>query len=144
VTMKSPRFPALVAFVLGLCVLFDVGRWTLSAVPSSNSDDTPGSLIPWIACLVVVLASTALSGWLAIRSSAGSGMVIAFSLGGAAIAIVGTLAYYIDAMMAAQAMFYHLREANRSLLLSRIGLGFSVGTFVMCVILFLRTILVRR
>ena len=142
--MKSPRFSALVAFVLGLCVLFDVGRWALSAVPSSNSGDTPGSLIPWIACLVVVLASTALSGWLAIRSSAGSGMVIAFSLGGAAIAIVGTLAYYIDAMMAAQAMFYHLREANRSLLLSRIGLGFSVGTFVMCVILFLRTILVRR
>ena len=70
-------------------------------------------------------------------------MVIAFTLCGAAIAVVGTLAYYIDAIIAAQALFYHARDANRSLMVSRVGLGFSVGTFVMCVILFMRTIFVR-
>lgn len=143
-TMKSPRFPALVAFVLGLCVLFDVGRWTLSAVQSSNSDSYQPSLLLWIACFTVVLASTALSGWLLLRSSTTSGMILTFTLCGIAIAVVGTLAYYIDAMMAAQALFYHARDASRSLTLSRVGLGFSVGTFVMCVILFMRTILIRR
>jgi hypothetical protein len=142
--MKSPRFPALVAFVLGLCVLFDVGDWTLSAVQSSNSDSDHTSLVLWIACFAVVLASTAMSGWLLLRSSTTSGMIVAFTLCGIAIAVVGTLAYYIDAMMAAQALFYHSRDASRSLLVSRVGLGFSVGTFVMCIILFMRTILVRR
>jgi hypothetical protein len=142
--MKSPRFPALVAFVLGVCVLFDVGRWTIYAVQSSNSDSYQPSLILWIICFAVVLASTALSGWLLLRSSTTSGMIVTFTLCGIAIAVVGTLAYYIDAIIAAQALFYHARDANNSLLLSRIGLGFSVGTFVMCVILFIRTILVRR
>jgi hypothetical protein len=142
--MKSPRFPALVAFVLGVCVLFDVGRWTLSAVQSSNSDFNQPSLILWIACFAVVLGSTALSGWLLLRSSTTSGMIVTFTLCGIAIAIVGTLAYYIDAIIAAQALFYHARDANSSLLLSRIGLAFSVGTFVMCVIILTRTIMIRR
>ena len=105
--MKSPRFPALVAFVLGVCVLFDVGRWTLSAIQSANSDDAPGSLVLWIACFAVVGTSTALSGWLLLRSSTTSGVMVAFTLCGIAIAVIGTLAYYIDAMMAAQALFYH-------------------------------------
>ncbi len=143
VTMKSPRFPALIAFWLGVFVLFDVGRWVFSSVQSSSSDFDP-SLVLWIACFAVVLASTALSGWLVIKSSTGSGTVIAFALCGAAVAVVGTLAYYIDAMMAAQALFYHARDANRSLMLSRVGLGFSVGTFVMCILIFMRTLLIRR
>ena len=142
--MKSPRFPALVAFGLGICVLFDVGRWTISAVQSSNSDANQPSLILWIACFTVVLSSTALSGWLLFRSSTTSGAMVAFALCGIAIALVGTLTYYIDAIIAAQALFYHARDANSSLLLARVGLGFSVGTFVMCVILFMRTILIRR
>jgi hypothetical protein len=141
--MKSPRFPALIAFWLGVFVLFDVGRWVLSSIQPSSSDFDP-SLFLWIASFAVVLASTALSGWLLLRSSTTSGMIVAFTLCGIAIAVVGTLAYYIDAMMAAQALFYHARDANRSLLVSRVGLGVSVGTFVMCVILFMRTILVRR
>ena len=143
-TMKNPRFPALVAFGLGVCILFDLLRWTISAVQSVNAESDQNSLFLWIACSAVVLVSTALSGFLAIKSSASSGTVIAFTLCGVAIAVVGTLTYYIEAMMAAQALFYHVRDANRSLLLARVGLGFSVGTFVMCAIIFLRTILSRR
>lgn len=138
--VKSPRLPALIAFGLGVCVLFELGRWTRWAVQSSQADENQSL---WIACFAVVLAATSLSGWLLIKSSTSPGMIIAFSLCGAAIAVAGALVYYIEAMLASQAMFYHAHGANQSLTLSRVGLGWSVGTFVMCAIIFIRSLWIR-
>ncbi len=74
------------------------------------------------------------------KGAVGKASVIVFGISGLAIAIVGTLAFYIDLMMSAQAVFYHSPDANQTLAIARSGLGASVAVFLVCVVTLARSL----
>lgn len=96
----------------------------------------------WILSVAATLIGTIASARIAIKGGVGKGPLIVFCISGLAIAIVGTLAFYIDLMMSAQAVFYHTHGADQSLAIARCGLGASVAVFLICVVVLARSLFV--
>ncbi len=139
---KTPRISALYVSLVGAWVTYDVARWTLFSSPRA-ADRSGLELALWIACVAATLAGTLASARIAIKANAGKGSLIVFSVSGLAIAIVGTLAFYIDLMMSAQAVFYHSPDANQTLAIARCGLAASIAVFLICFVILVRSIFAR-
>ena len=140
---RSPRIAAIYVALVGAWVFYHLAEWTMVSL-NSNINRSGLEMALWIGSAVAVLASTIFSLWVTIRSEVGLAALIAFSISGFAIAVVGSLSFYTELMLAAQAVFYREQGAQQTLAMARSGLAASVATFLVCVAVLLRSAFRRR
>jgi hypothetical protein len=135
---RSPRIAAIYVALVGAWVFYHLAQWTMISF-NSNIDRSGMETALWIGSAVAVLASTVFSAWVITRSELGLSSLITFAISGFAIAVVGSLSFYIQLMLTAQAVFYREHGAQQTLAVARGGLAASVAAFLVCAAVLLRT-----
>jgi len=130
---------AIAVAAVGVFVLWEIFRWTGLAFRSFATESDVLTACLWIACFGTALAGTAGAVWLYRQASPWSrAQALALAVIGLVLSLVGAFAYWLDAIMAAQAIFYHARGGQQTLARSRIGLTVCAATFITSVMGLLR------
>jgi len=138
--MPKERISALALSGLGLLALYESTVWIRWGLADYRELGTTLQLGMSLAFCVTLAISTAASLYVFARPPGSRANPLMLAIAGCLISSIGGLESYVGVILSAQAVFYGVAAAKRTLWLFRLGLFTSVVVFTVCLFALVRAV----
>lgn len=142
--MPTERIAALALSGLGLLVLYESTFWIRWGLADYHDVGVTPWLVLGLAFCLTSAICTAASLYMSARPAGTRANPLMLTIAGCLIAAIGGVESYTGVILSAQAVFYGVAAAKRTLWLFRLGLLTAAGVFVVCVSASARALVIKR